>query len=60
MLKKILKSIIKESMHKSHLRFSSSDHMYKKHYGHKHSRYGHSHYKKKRHSGSFFSSFFSS
>ncbi|MCZ0755706.1 hypothetical protein [Anoxybacillus sp. J5B_2022] len=63
MFKKIIKSIIKESLshhhyHKRH--YTSSDH-YGKHYKNIHpSHYGHGHYKKKHHSGSFFSSFFGS
>lgn len=61
MLKKIIKSILKESMsrqyHKPH--YTSSDHYYKYKSIHP-SHYGHSHYKKKHRSGSFFSSFFGS
>jgi len=60
MLKKIIKSILKESLshqhHKPH--YTSSDHYYK-HKSHP-SHYGYGHYKKKHHSGSFFSSFFGS
>jgi hypothetical protein len=63
MLKKIIKAIIKENLshhryHKPH--YTSSDH-YSKYSKHVHpSHYGHGHYKKKHHSGSFFSSFFGS
>ncbi|WML47857.1 hypothetical protein RCG23_21435 [Neobacillus sp. PS3-34] len=57
MIKKILKSIFKETIKKRHYSSSSAwKHM--KH--HKHSHHGHNHYKKKHKSGSFFSSFFSS
>jgi hypothetical protein len=55
LLKKILKSLIKNShQHK----YSSSSGKKYKHY--KHSHLGHDYYKKKKKSGSFFSSFFSS
>ncbi|MEO2075380.1 MAG: hypothetical protein ABGX20_08260 [Bacillus sp. (in: firmicutes)] len=57
MLKKILKSILKNQM--THKYGSSSD-AWKKHKHHKHSHLGHHHYKKKYKSRSSFSSFFSS
>jgi hypothetical protein len=65
MLKKMIKAILQQSMshrhyHKGH--YSSSDHYHApNHYPHIHpSQYGYKHYKKKHHSGSFFSSFFGS
>ncbi|KYD33108.1 MULTISPECIES: hypothetical protein [Anoxybacillaceae] len=63
MLKKIIKALLKEHvLHQQHhkIHYNSSDH-YPKHYANIHpSHYGHKHYKKKHHSGSFFSSFFGS
>lgn len=59
MLKRIIKSIMKESGHRKYNHYSSSDYKKHRHSGH-HGHYGHHHYKKKHRSGSFFSSFFSS
>ncbi|WP_044748297.1 hypothetical protein [Bacillus alveayuensis] len=63
MLKKLLKAIMKERLgyHRHHKhRWSSSDHLKMYHSKTHHSQYGHYHYKKKYHSGSFFSSFLDS
>lgn len=59
MLKKIVKMLINQKSPYRHSHYSSSDYK-KRHYGHHHAKYGHLHYKKKKHRGSFFSSFFSS
>jgi Zn-finger nucleic acid-binding protein len=56
LLKKILKSLMKHSHQQKYS--GSSD--WKKYKHHKHSHLGHDYYKKKKKSGSFFSSFFSS
>ncbi|UII54473.1 hypothetical protein LS684_12400 [Cytobacillus spongiae] len=53
MLKKILKSVLKESRHR---KYSSSD-AWKRRHHHRHSHLGHHHYKRKHKSGSIFSSF---
>ncbi|MED1791619.1 hypothetical protein P4V54_02920 [Brevibacillus nitrificans] len=61
MLKKLLKSLMgNHSSSHSYRKYSSSDHKYRKGYGHPpghgHSYYGSSHYKRKHSSRSFFSS----
>ncbi|OQM46047.1 hypothetical protein B6A27_07525 [Anoxybacillus sp. UARK-01] len=62
MLRKIMKSILKENFSRRHHKphYSSSDHYSKYRKPIHPSHYGHGHYKKKHRSGSFFSSFFSS
>ncbi|ARP42668.1 hypothetical protein GTHT12_01115 [Geobacillus thermodenitrificans] len=63
MFKKLLKGLLGQNHHSWYYKkhYSSSDYHMPKSYSYKHpSQYGHYHYKKKHHSGSFFSSFFGS